>query len=41
MLGPEYELSDISRERFIYTKDMLLEPNPAQQEPLVVPGEHT
>jgi NADH-quinone oxidoreductase subunit I len=39
VLGPEYELSDISRERFIYTKDMLLEPNPAQQEPLVVGGQ--
>ncbi len=36
VLGPEYELSDVSRERFIYTKDMLLEPNPAQQEPIVV-----
>ena len=34
VLGPEYELSDTSRERFIYTKDMLLEPNPDQQEPI-------
>jgi NADH-quinone oxidoreductase subunit I len=36
VLGPEYELSDTSRERFIYTKEMLLEPNPDQQEPLFV-----
>src|SRR5262245_11350983 len=36
VLGPEYELSDVSRERFIYTKDMLLEPNPDQQEPIRV-----
>ena len=35
VLGPEYELSDVSRERFVYTKEMLIEPNPAQQEPLV------
>ena len=28
VLGPEYELSDVSREKFIYTKDMLLEPLP-------------
>src|SRR3989440_10393280 len=39
VLGPEYELSDVSRERFVYTKDMLLEPDPAQQEPIVVGGE--
>ncbi len=38
VLGPEYELSDTSRERFIYTKDMLLEPNPDQQEPLHAPS---
>jgi len=36
VLGPEYELSDISRERFIYTKEMLLEPHPDQQDPIVV-----
>jgi NADH-quinone oxidoreductase subunit I len=36
VLGPEYELSDVSRERFVYTKDMLLEPNPDQQEPIVL-----
>src|SRR5262245_40597796 len=36
VLGPEYELSDTSREKFIYTKDMLLEPNPDQQEPIRV-----
>jgi NADH-quinone oxidoreductase subunit I len=38
VLGPEYELSDLSRERFIYTKEMLLEPspNPDQQEPVRV-----
>ena len=35
VLGPEYELSDVSRDRFIYTKEMLLEPNPDQQEPLI------
>jgi NADH-quinone oxidoreductase subunit I len=36
VLGPEYEMSDTSRERFIYTKEMLLEPapNPEQQEPV-------
>jgi NADH-quinone oxidoreductase subunit I len=36
VLGPEYELSDVSREKFIYTKDMLLEPDPrgGQQEPI-------
>src|SRR5919204_3728722 len=28
VLGPEYELSDTSREKFIYTKEMLLEPLP-------------
>jgi NADH-quinone oxidoreductase subunit I len=28
VLGPEYELSDISREKFIYTKEKLLEPLP-------------
>src|SRR5215470_16748952 len=38
VLGPEYELSDVSRERFVYTKDMLLEPNPDQQDPLFVRG---
>jgi NADH-quinone oxidoreductase subunit I len=38
VLGPEYELSDTSRERFVYTKDMLLEPNPDQQDPLFVGG---
>lgn len=27
-LGPEYELSDTSREEFIYTKERLLEPDP-------------
>jgi NADH-quinone oxidoreductase subunit I len=40
VLGPEYELSDTSRDRFIYTKEMLLEPRPGahpdQQEPLRV-----
>ena len=33
VLGPEYELSDVGREQFIYTKEMLLEPSP-QQVPL-------
>jgi NADH-quinone oxidoreductase subunit I len=28
VLGPEYELADDSREKFIYTKEMLLEPDP-------------
>ena len=27
-LGPEYELSDTSREKFVYTKERLLEPLP-------------
>jgi len=38
VLGPEYELSDTSRERFVYTKDMLLEPDPRQQEPIFAGG---
>ena len=41
VLGPEYELSDTSRERFVYTKEMLLEPNPNQQEPIHVGGSPT
>ena len=32
VLGPEYELSDTSREKFIYTKEMLLEPMPPDVE---------
>jgi NADH-quinone oxidoreductase subunit I len=28
VLGPEYELSDTSRDEFIYTKERLLEPDP-------------
>jgi NADH-quinone oxidoreductase subunit I len=36
VLGPEYELSDVSRDRFLYTKPMLLEPDPRQQDPIVV-----
>lgn len=35
VLGPEYELSNVSREQFVYTKDMLLEPDP-REEPLFV-----
>ena len=35
VLGPEYEMADVTRERFVYTKEMLLEPNPAQQRPLI------
>jgi NADH-quinone oxidoreductase subunit I len=35
VLGPEYELADVSRERFVYTKDMLLEPDPTEQKPLI------
>ncbi|GAC1653280.1 MAG: NADH-quinone oxidoreductase subunit NuoI [Candidatus Dormibacteraceae bacterium] len=30
VLGPEYELADDSREKFIYTKEMLLEPDPRE-----------
>ena len=30
VLGPEYELSDTSREKFIYTKERLLEPLPPE-----------
>ena len=30
VLGPEYEIADDSREKFIYTKDMLLEPDPRE-----------
>jgi NADH-quinone oxidoreductase subunit I len=45
VLGPEYELSDTSRERFVYTKEMLLEPDPrvapGQQEPLYVSPQPT
>ncbi len=43
VLGPEYELSDVGRENFIYAKPMLLEPDPRrpgaagdQQEPIRV-----
>ena len=32
VLGPEYELSDTSREKFIYTKEKLLEPLPPEVE---------
>src|ERR1700737_1558377 len=32
VLGPEYELSDTSREKFIYTKEELLEPLPPDVE---------
>ncbi|MGH7902901.1 MAG: NADH-quinone oxidoreductase subunit NuoI [Candidatus Dormibacteraceae bacterium] len=49
VLGPEYELSDTSRERFIYGKETLLEPPPPgreapgagsdQQDPIVVRGD--
>ncbi|HVB77561.1 MAG TPA: NADH-quinone oxidoreductase subunit NuoI [Candidatus Nitrosotalea sp.] len=38
VLGPQYELSDTAREKFVYTKEMLLEPVPEQQEPLYVRG---
>lgn len=37
VLGPEYELSNTSREQFLYTKDMLLEPRP-DEKPLYVEG---
>src|SRR6202011_2294898 len=30
VLGPEYELADDSREKFIYSKEMLLEPDPRE-----------
>jgi NADH-quinone oxidoreductase subunit I len=44
VLGPEYELSDVGREQFVYTKQMLLEPMPpgVTDEPLIAgydPGE--
>jgi formate hydrogenlyase subunit 6/NADH:ubiquinone oxidoreductase subunit I len=32
VLGPEYELSDTSREKFIFTKEKLLEPLPPDVE---------
>ncbi|MGH7919756.1 MAG: NADH-quinone oxidoreductase subunit NuoI, partial [Candidatus Dormibacteraceae bacterium] len=32
VLGPEYELSDTSRDEFIYTKERLLEPDPRGDE---------
>jgi NADH-quinone oxidoreductase subunit I len=32
VLGPQYELSDTSREKFVYTKEMLLEPLPPEVE---------
>jgi NADH-quinone oxidoreductase subunit I len=32
VLGPEYELSDVSRDRFVYTKERLLEPLPPDVE---------
>jgi NADH-quinone oxidoreductase subunit I len=35
VLGPEYEMADVTRERFVFTKEMLLEPNPAEQKPLI------
>jgi NADH-quinone oxidoreductase subunit I len=35
VLGPEYEMADVTRERFVFTKEMLLEPNPAEQRPLI------
>ena len=37
VLGPEYELSDTSREQFVYTKEMLLEAQPpgVPEEPLI------
>ena len=35
VLGPEYEMSDVTRDRFVYTKEMLLEPDPAEQRPLI------
>ena len=39
VLGPEYELSNLSRERFIYTKDMLLEPLPPDVESRLARGD--
>src|SRR6202022_1780646 len=35
VLGPEYEMADVTRERFVFTKEMLLEPNPAEERPLI------
>jgi NADH-quinone oxidoreductase subunit I len=37
VLGPEYELSDTSREKFIYTKEKLLEPLPPDVEARLKP----
>jgi formate hydrogenlyase subunit 6/NADH:ubiquinone oxidoreductase subunit I len=32
VLGPEYEMSDTSREKFVFTKEKLLEPLPPDVE---------
>jgi NADH-quinone oxidoreductase subunit I len=39
VLGPEYELSNTARERFIYTKEMLLEPLPPEVQARLDAGE--
>ena len=41
VLGPEYELSDTSREKFIYTKEKLLEPLPPDVEARLSAGRAT
>ncbi|HYT12467.1 MAG TPA: NADH-quinone oxidoreductase subunit NuoI [Candidatus Nitrosopolaris sp.] len=41
VLGPEYELSDTSREKFIYTKEKLLEPLPPDVEARLKAGTPT
>jgi len=38
VLGPEYELSDTSREKFIFTKEKLLEPLPPDVEARLKPA---
>lgn len=41
VLGPEYELSDTSRDEFIYTKERLLEPDPTGSDsPAGTPGKN-
>ena len=40
VLGPEYELSDTSREKFIYTKEKLLEPLPPDVQARLSASQH-
>src|SRR5438270_1802481 len=41
VLGPEYEMSDVSREKFIFTKEKLLEPLPPDVEARLKSKERT